>query len=144
MLGWLCATESVDKRGKREGKRSFWHGRHSRKYAYVCVCVRVQYDVTLMWFKGWKAEMKQSVLDRNAWLAESLLRQKQKRDKTGSGWKWKRWNVALHEKKKNSSTIWKQNKKITKRQERVCCAIRCFCIFQNKLQLNLRYIQPAL
>lgn len=33
------------------------------------VCLRVRCDVTPMWFKGWEAELKHSVLDRNACLA---------------------------------------------------------------------------
>lgn len=62
----------------------------------LCACVCVCYDVTLMWFRGWEAEMKQSVLDRNSWLADPVLRQKKKeqdrnslemrRPKRGSAW----------------------------------------------------------
>lgn len=47
-------------------------------WVFMCVCV-LCCDVTPMWFKGWEAEMKHSVLDRNAWLANSALRQMQKR-----------------------------------------------------------------
>lgn len=102
---WLKNVDdsSQGKFGRREGelyeKKSSWHGGHS---VWVCVrvclcaCVCVCYDVTLMWFRGWEAEMKQSVLDRNSWLADPVLRQKKKeqdrnslemrRPKRGSAW----------------------------------------------------------
>lgn len=73
--------------------------------------------------------MKQSVLDRNAWLAGSVLRQKQKRDKTGAAWKWKSWNVALHEKTNITQQSEKKNKE---KRTRICCANICFCIFQKQ------------
>lgn len=37
-----------------------------------------QCDVTPMWFKGWEAELKHSVLDRNACLAAPALLQREK------------------------------------------------------------------
>lgn len=144
-------TESVAKRGKREGKRLC----EEKVFGMVatagstCVCVCAQYDVTLMWFKGWKAEMKQSVLDRNAWLAESLLRQKHKRDKTGirmemktlkRGSAWKKQQIFLNNlKTKRRERVWLRNHVLLYISKQTAAEFKiysaCTLIFSTKLTL---------
>lgn len=83
--------------------------------------------------------MKQNVLDRNAWLAGSLLRPKRKgtrQEQPGN----ERAEMWLCMKKQIFLNILK--KQIGKRKK-ICCANICSCVFQNKLQLSLRYLQSA-
>lgn len=156
-MSWEDADESLqlqgslDKKEQRGGNNMMW-GKSFLAWppqqevwvcmsvcVCVCACVRARCDVTLMWFKGWEAEMKQSVLDRNAWLADSVLRQKQEED--GSSLEMRSWNVALHEK---TNITQQSERKQREKRERICCANICLCMFQNKPELSLRYIQTAL
>lgn len=83
--------------------------------------------------------MKQSVLDRNAWLAGSELRQKRRRGGGGGGegqdrssLEMRGWNVAVHEKHKY---ILKN-----KNTERMC---KHLLLYASKLSAALWYFQPS-
>lgn len=88
----------------------------------VCVCVCVCCDATPMWFKGWKAEMKQSVLDRNvSWLSSEA---KAKRGQDGSSLEMQKlkrdcaWKKKTNSLEQSGKTKTKNETKQAKREKR--------------------------
>lgn len=93
--------------------------------------------VTLMWFKGREAEMKQSVLDRNATLARDVLRRKHKK-KRGQYRSSLEMRAAKKRRKKNKQIFLSNLRKQREKSKWIVWANIYFCVFPNKLQLSLQ------